>query len=175
MEQKVYKKSYPTTVLKLYIRLYCKKRNAPKNKMMEAIQSWVTLNENEREQFINKYKECEINYKKKMANYLSKAQPFLKKKYLKRNRAVSDLTVNKKLYNEQINTEKIVIDEEVPVPCTLEREVENLSSLDNMDEVGITHCDLNVTPQSPPRTDSFTNSNQTSNDILAEPVPPSTL
>ncbi|RVE41509.1 hypothetical protein evm_013842 [Chilo suppressalis] len=169
------KKSYPTTVLKLYIRLYCKKKNASKVKMMEAVKSWTTLKQCERDQFIKKYKECQINYKKKLANYLSKIQPYLKEK--KSKRAFTNTTIREQTEGPGIEKEKLTSKESNShdkVSITQNNSLLNMEEesqpVFQMDAFGTSYSD-NEFSCSPPR-EIVTTYKKSSSTVLAEPSPP---
>ncbi|KAL0851213.1 hypothetical protein ABMA28_007058 [Loxostege sticticalis] len=191
MDVKTSRISYPKSVISWYLKLFCKRRKSDKNKMLEGIQSWLTLSKSEKQQFFNKYKECRLNHKVKLANYLSKVQPYLKKKVVKRAST-----------NNQIRTEEIKVASQKEIANDLEEcnshlHIDNDDIPDYIDHPMLTddnpdeahglqndHLDNDVIPN-PMLTDdhpdgthglqntSSTRTKEKSIPVLAEPAPPS--
>ncbi|CAK1601984.1 unnamed protein product [Parnassius mnemosyne] len=117
MEENEYRASIPKTALNLYVRLYCKKRKLVENKvtrkhttLMEATKSWLSLSKSEKEIFITKYNNIVNEYKKKIADSLKDAQPYLKKKDLLRYEKTTTIHTknhgNQDKQNEEVNYNK---------------------------------------------------------------------
>ncbi|XP_028156105.1 uncharacterized protein LOC114349788 isoform X1 [Ostrinia furnacalis] len=187
MDTKTNKIRYPKSVLTLYLKLYCKRRNKS-NKMLEGIQSWITLSKSEKQKFYKKYKECRLNHKIKLANYLSKTQPFMKKKEAKSynkttggSQPKNDQRENPKNVTEQqqCNSDQAVW-EEAKLEGSVEETANDLEESNRLDpETSIEHnLDIGVNNDeiicdNPSNTESSSPSRDQSRPKLAEPAPPS--
>ncbi|CAG4978914.1 unnamed protein product [Parnassius apollo] len=119
--------SIPKTALNLYVRLYCKKRKLLENTvtrrhttLVEATKSWLSLSKSEREIFVTKYNNIVNEYKKKIANSLKDAKPYLKKKDLKRYEKTASIHTENhgnqdKQQNSEVNFNKNILEDSKPI------------------------------------------------------------
>ncbi|XP_028037315.1 uncharacterized protein LOC114248303 isoform X1 [Bombyx mandarina] len=98
----------PKSAFQLYIKLYCNRRaqdGIPKSiAMTEAIQTWVSLKETEKYQFLNKYNECKERNIKKIGECIKQAEVFVKKRHQKRS---PDITNNESSVSNILETSNI--------------------------------------------------------------------
>ncbi|XP_052759081.1 uncharacterized protein LOC113518451 isoform X2 [Galleria mellonella] len=158
-------KKSPKSALSFYIELYCKRKKMSKEVdkeiILQATKSWTTLSEEEKSQFVNKFNECKRKQRDKLANYLKRIQPYMKKKQTcKRN---SDSYQNEDLINKSDESCNIGIDNfsQSTIKCETVHNIagEQISdSLNNVPEISNSNVSVcGVTHAEP---------------VLIEPVPP---
>ncbi|XP_047538430.1 uncharacterized protein LOC125071980 [Vanessa atalanta] len=166
------KDNLPKTALALYIKLYCKKRGnkiKDKNILIEATKSWLALNKSDKQLFMKKYEEYQINFKKAFADYLKSAEPYLKVKKKKENIQASTSVIEE---NSTIQNE---FNEDIELDTDQKQKDQNSIEINNIDN---TVSSLSTVDDCNTNTPILENKNNT-NDLteadkisIEEPTPP---
>ncbi|XP_014356150.2 uncharacterized protein LOC106709020 [Papilio machaon] len=171
----------PRSPLHLYIHLYCNKRqlldkNIKKNHKLlkEATQSWLSLNDDEKQVFISKHDEVIAEHKQKIAASLKNVKPYLRNKSQNRSRPEN----SKNSYILGPNQIEINLNESLQ-----ENIPQNISTITwrtcgDMDDKKMSDITFSVNQQIP--SDINEKSNITQDQLfmrekLPEPIPPSVM
>ncbi|XP_041975535.1 uncharacterized protein LOC121730519 isoform X2 [Aricia agestis] len=136
-----FERKAPRSAIALYIKMYSKQKKQNKkgtSLITEAAKSWLSLSEAEKNEFSNKYKECKLLLRKKVANQLKNIQPYMKKK-----RKTNSDKFSSDCIEDLNNTSNISCDQNE----TKTLEENNLNCVNNvlstLEEYNL-NCDLNL-------------------------------
>ncbi|XP_013191257.1 uncharacterized protein LOC106135491 [Amyelois transitella] len=151
----------PKTPYELFLKLYCKKKGLSCDKnniLLAAVKAWITLNEDERKTFTQKFIECKEKHQNQIAFRLEKLKPYMKKKPNKRSHEIcKSYTFVRRVIDQPIEERPSII-------CEQDEKTANTSNI---------NCSLTeeCSIQEPPNSTKLENEMDEIVD-LSEPAPP---